>query len=56
MTKWEQLKRESKLARQMNDRKLELAAELRQARARVTDAKEMFLDALDQLRRYSYAT
>ena len=56
VTKWEQLKRESKLARQMNDRKLELAAELRQARARVTDAKEMFLDALDQLRRYSYAT
>ena len=56
VTKWEALKRESKLAKQMNERKLELTAELQQARQRVIDAKEQFLDSLDQLRRQSYAT
>jgi len=56
VTKWEALKRESKLAKQMNDRKSELAAELHQAKQRMIDAKEMFLDALDQLRQQSYAT
>ena len=50
VAKWEQLKRESKIAQQMNERKQELAAELQQAKIRMLDTKERFFDALDQLR------